>query len=533
MGTSIPHNWASTILEDIVLFALGGDWGKAPEHNETNYVDVRCIRASEIRGWDTDKGATAALRRIKNTSLDARKLIEGDILVEVSGGGPEQPVGRTVLIDKVALTRNPNTPKVCTNFFRLIRPATELNSTYINQYLQYFYRTGKIVDYQGGSNNLRNLKFNDYLGISIPVPPKDEQRRIVSKIEELFSELDKAIENLKIAREQLKVYRQVVLKHAFEGKLTQQWREENKDKLETTEQLLARITKEREARYQLEQSEWKAAVRAWESGGKTGKRPSKPKKAPSEKVEGLPHSGLPNVWVWQSLGNLNVDVFDGPFGSNLKTSDYVDTGVRVIRLENIGYLEFIDDKYSYVTEEKYESIQRHTVHGGDLIFSSFISEGIRLAILPTSIDKAVNKADCFCVRLHGASVRNDYVAHYLSTRNAYKQIESEIHGIGRPRINTTQLKSFFIPLCGREEQDEIMARINAKLSLADNIAMAIDGELERCETLRQSILKRAFSGYLVEQNPGDEPASVLLERIKAEKSAVRKGGKKKKEEEAA
>ena len=224
------------------------------------------------------------------------------------------------------------------------------------------------------------------------------------------------------------------------------------------DQLLAHIQQERESRYQLQLSEWKAAVRAWESGGKTGKRPSKPKKAQSEKVDRLPLSGLPNVWAWQSLGNLNVDVFDGPFGSNLKTSDYVDKGIRVIRLENIGYLEFIDNKHSYVTEEKYESIERHTIYGGDLIFSSFISEGIRLAILPNSIDRAVNKADCFCVRLHGVSVRNDYVAHYLSTRNAYKQIESEIHGIGRPRINTTQLKSFFIPLCGREEQDEIMAR---------------------------------------------------------------------------
>ncbi|MDP0971844.1 type I restriction endonuclease subunit S, partial [Klebsiella pneumoniae] len=78
----------------------------------------------------------------------------------------------------------------------------------------------------------------------------NEQKRIVAKIEELFSELDNGIAVLKTAREQLKVYRQAVLKHAFEGKLTAQWRAENQDKLESPEQLLTRIQQEREARYQ-------------------------------------------------------------------------------------------------------------------------------------------------------------------------------------------------------------------------------------------------------------------------------------------
>ena len=88
---------------------------------------------------------------------------------------------------------------------------------------------------------IEDLEFN--------LPPLAEQHRIVAKIEELFSELDKGVESLETARTQIKVYRQAVLKHAFEGKLTARWREENKDKLETPEQLLARIKQERKARY--------------------------------------------------------------------------------------------------------------------------------------------------------------------------------------------------------------------------------------------------------------------------------------------
>jgi len=169
-------------------------------------------------------------------------------------------------------------------------------------------------------------------------------KRIVAKIEALFSELDKGIEALKTAREQLKVYRQAVLKHAFEGKLTAQWREENKDaahgranvaggqepgatKLESPEQLLARIQQEREARYQQHLEEWKSAVKAWEESGKEGKKPAKPLKPkvlPSfsdAEVEQL--EVLSNGWKWIRVADIAaVGTGVTPLKSN--TSFYVD-----------------------------------------------------------------------------------------------------------------------------------------------------------------------------------------------------------------
>ena len=218
----LPKTWDSIPLDCLTVHVLGGDWGKSADHDDPDYVCVRCIRASELRDWESEHGSTAALRKIKKSSLISRELRDGDIVVEVSGGGPEQPVGRTALINSTVLAKNPRYPKICTNFFRLLRPAREMNSSFLNLYLKFFYQTGKIAAYQGGSNNLRNLKFNDYLTISVPIPPVAEQRRIVAKIEELFSELDKGIESLKAARAKLNIYRQAVLKHAFEGKLTAQ-----------------------------------------------------------------------------------------------------------------------------------------------------------------------------------------------------------------------------------------------------------------------------------------------------------------------
>jgi type I restriction enzyme S subunit len=343
-----------------------------------------------------------------------------------------------------------------------------------------------------------------------PIPPFNEQHRIVAKIEELFSDLDKGIENLKTARAQLKVYRQALLKHAFEGKLTAQWRAENQGKLETAAALLKRIQQERVQRYQQQ-------LAAWKNNG--GSKPKTPKTLPpltaAELVE-LPE--LPEGWGWARLGNTNVDVSDGPFGSNLKSSDYVDSGVRVIRLENIGALKFIEEKESYITEEKYELLKRHTVTSGDIVFSSFIIENIRVALVPPSITKAINKADCFCVRFSGETLSNVFIVLFLSTRHVYKQLESLIHGVGRPRINTTQLKNIVIPVCSAAEQQVIIAEIEARLSEVDQLELTITTSLQQAEALRQSILKKAFSGKLVPRDPRDEPASALLARIKMERA---------------
>jgi type I restriction enzyme, S subunit len=207
-------------------------------------------------------------------------------------------------------------------------------------------------------------------------------------------------------------------------------------------------------------------------------------------------TGNTEGWQWVKLGEVCSKISDGPFGSNLKSSDYIESGVRVIRLENIGALQFKDEYQTFVSEEKYNTISRHTVSSGDIIFASFIANEIKVVILPESIQRAINKADCFCIR-NSNRIDKKYLVYYLSSHDLYKQLENEVHGATRPRINTTQLKQALINLPPLSTQAEIVTEIERRLSVCDHLEGTIKTGLAQSETLRQSLLKQAFEGRLI------------------------------------
>ncbi len=120
MTEELPEGWANTPFENLFEFVLGGDWGKGITEAPADWPQVRVFRGTEYRDWQTAKGRTAALRSIKPSSLEKRRLRQGDIIIEVSGGGPDQPVGRSVVIDEDVLHQS-SLPLICSNFCRMVR----------------------------------------------------------------------------------------------------------------------------------------------------------------------------------------------------------------------------------------------------------------------------------------------------------------------------------------------------------------------------------------------------------------------------
>lgn len=249
---SPPAGWTECLMEDITLPVQKIDPKDNPAR-EIMYVDI-----SSIDNVRNNIGVTKKLR-LADAPSRARQIIHsGDVLFSTV-----RPYLRNI-----AAVPDKCDGQVASTGFSILRPALGIDPAFL------FYKaiSSKFVNALSGEQygvSYPAVKDEQVRAQPVELPPTTEQRRIVAKIEELFSELDKGIESLKTAREQLKVYRHAVLKHAFEGKLTEEWREENRDKLETPDQLLARIQKEREARHQQQ-------IEEWEYSGRLAKKPKRP-----------------------------------------------------------------------------------------------------------------------------------------------------------------------------------------------------------------------------------------------------------------
>ena len=399
----------------------------------------------------------------------------------------------------------------------IVFPDTELVRS---SFLKYRLNSADFVSFASHLNegDRPRVNFGQIGEFRIFVPPPAEQLRIVAKIEELFSELDKGIESLKTAREQLKVYRQAVLKHAFEGKLTAQWREENKDKLETADQLLARIQKEREARYQQQVEEWEEAVRGGEVGDKLGKKPRKPE-SPSS-LEIAESSSMPHNWLTLSMKQI-CSIEDGDRGKEYpKKRDFSKNGYCLfLNTKNVTKRGFNFDELSFISEEKHKNLRKGTLLRGDLIFTSRGTIG-NIAYYANDIpyEPIRINSGMFLLREYAPFLNAKFFMYFLQSPAVTMQIGKLRSGSAQPQLPIREFNTFLAPVPSKIEQQKITQELEKLLSVIDENESEIEGNIGRIETLRQSILKKAFSGQLVPQDPNDESASVLLERIKAEKA---------------
>lgn len=399
-----------------------------------------------------------------------------------------------------------------------------------HKFLFYYLRLiGKKLDEKGTGTTFKAISGEVLRKININVSPLPEQHAIVSKIEQLFSELDKGIDALKTAQQQLKVYRQSVLKWAFEGKLTEKWRKKNPQK--SMRILFKDVNNSRIINYKMSCELAKA---------NNNRKPKRPKNIDSKfkiNEELLKSIGeLPQSWAILHIAAITSDepdsIVDGPFGSAINVNeDYIADGIPVVRINNILPFKYDNNNLKFVRPFKFNELKRHNIVGGDILFGKVGTIG-NSCIYPTNEPEAMLATTGSCrIRVDEAIISKKFFCYYL---NANKSIFNKIASAAvQAFLNMETINNFPVIIPSVQEQHQIVQETESRLSECDNMEATIAASLQQAEALRQSILKKAFEGKLlnemeleaVRQDPTWEPAEKLLERTRTEKAMLQSGKK--------
>jgi type I restriction enzyme S subunit len=309
----------------------------------------------------------------------------------------------------------------------------KVNSKYLFYHLLGNWRR-KNQDKQFGSatNYIRMGNFTDY---EIPITIPENQQAIVSKIEELFSELDKGIEGLKTAQQQLKIYRQSVLKWAFEGKLT------------------------------------------------------------NKKVK---DGVLPKDWNLYKLGEYIENISSGKsFRCDERPPNEDEIGIVKVSSVSWGFFDELQSKTCFSKDLLNE---KYLIKKEDFLFSRANTiELIGACVIVHKIEKALMLSDKILRFTFTKEISKEYVLYFLRSRKGRKQIESLSTGNqdSMRNIGQEKIRQIEFPYCSVKEQYQIVQEIENRLSVADKMEESIAQSLQQAEALRQSILKKAFSGELL------------------------------------
>ncbi len=441
----LPNNWVLCTFQDVSEgenAIVDGPFGsnlKTSDYIDDSINGVPVLTTKNLEGDYSDE-KVRFISKEKFEELKRSQVNPGDIVVAKIGS-----IGKNGIYPK-----NGRTAIIPANLLKFT-VSKKVAFNYVYQYLNFFGLQNKIKDIATATAQPA-FNVTKFRLLEIPLPPLPEQHRIVAKIEELFSSLDKGIESLKTAQEQLKVYRQAVLKWAFEGRLT------NKD------------VKEGE---------------------------------------------LPEGWEWKKISEIS-NVVRG--GSPRPAGDprYYNGNIPFLKVADLT-----KDNKVYLTTFEY-TIKEAGLHKTRQIEPDTLlltNSGATLGVPKICKIKAtMNDGIAAFLDLDKRSLYYLYYFWVSKTR----ELRTINQGAAQPNLNTEIIKNYEVAFPPTfEEQNLIVQEIESRLSVCDKIEESISTSLQQAEALRQSILKKAFEGKLAEQDPNDEPASVLLERIKEEREKIK------------
>lgn len=355
------------------------------------------------------------------------------------------------------------------------------------------------------------VKFDALGKFQIDLPPISEQVRIVTKLEALLTDLDMGVAELQTAQNKLAQYRQSLLKAAVEGVLTAQWREDN-PAAENGAQLLERILQERRVRW-----ETKQLAKFAEQGKKPPKGWQKKYPEPVQPdTANLPP--LPEGWVWASLDMIG-EIASGVAKGSKRANNLAVREVPYLRVANVqrGYLDLSEVKTILATEQ---DITELALQDGDVLFNEG-GDRDKLGrgwVWRNEVFGCIHQNHVFRMRPYSTDMQSELISHHGNTFGQLWFQKAGKQTTNLASINMTILRMFPVPVAPAIEQQAIMELIGEQIESLRSQEHSIELALKQSSAQRQNILRAAFAGKLVPQDPSDESASVLLERIRLQRA---------------
>ena len=493
---TLPSGWSVTSIAGVARDVASGFPSGA--HNQQG------VGVPHIRPMNIDRQGRFDLSAVKYVEGEpARELTRGDVLFN-NTNSPEL-VGKTTVVpvaDRLGFS----------NHMTRIRLEAGLDPRFIAAQLHYLWSTGYFRHRCANHVNQASISAEPLtMPVPVRVPPTAEQVRIADAIDELLSDVDAAVASLGQARARLRAYRASVLKAAVDGTLTAEWRYEH-PQVESASALLERVLAERRRLWDNEQ------VVQFEA---KGQRPPKGWNAkyvsPSAPdVSELP--ALPATWCWASLDQL-ARIAGGVTKGQKSAVNEQTRELPYLRVANVqrGYLDLDQIKTISATEADIAALR---LIPGDVLFNEG-GDRDKLGrgwIWQGEIPECIHQNHVFRARLVSGCVSPKVVSW---CGNSYGQLwfmRAGKQSVNLASINLAVLRSFPVALAPVEEQNAIVEIVDTQLSVVDHLEAELDAKLRTAQALRQSVLRHAFTGQLVPQDPTDEPASALLARIAAERA---------------
>lgn len=464
----LPDKWEIVKIGDFAHTTSGG----TPKRSNSEYYggNVPWVKSGDLN----DASLFSVDEYISDLGLEkssAKLFKPGTVLIALYGA----TIGRLSILQIEAASNQ----AVC---------GITLPDEVDNKYLFYYLRSirEKLIG-QGKGGAQPNISQGVVKEIEVSLAPPEQQKRIVAKIEELFSHIDAGIAALTKAKQLLKQYRQSVLKAAVTGELTKQWREENKDKLEPASQLLKRILQERRQKWEAQQLE---QFKAKEKVPKDDKWKGKYKLEESN-----PHMVFetPKEWAVSTIESITDPVRVICYGI-LMPKQNVENGVLYVKVKDVKFGRVLLKQLNRTAPEIAEKYARASLIEGDLLLTIRGTYG-RTAMAPKELNGGNITQDT--VRISAIEpILNEYLIIFIDSIIAQQYFKAVARGVAVKGVNVQDVRNMKVPIPSVEEQKKIIELVDQKVTTITHVEKELENQLVKAKKNKQSILASAFSGRL-------------------------------------